>query len=113
MSTYSTGGLAHMMLSHLEADRATFAELAAVCGVSANAKARRKAWYALAAMCADGLALHHRGTYERTEAGSAVLVRLRAGEDVPIDTPKPGARIFTSSGGKDSEAANNRPEVAA
>lgn len=81
MTTFSAHGLAHMMLSHLEMDTASFADLASAVGVAERDKARRKAWYALDALRQSGFVLHHRDSYTITTAGMSALAILRTGCD--------------------------------
>lgn len=92
---YSSGGLAETLLSALEPEPASFAELA---DSLANERRRRKAYYVLRAARCDGL-VERVGPerYDLTPEGRSALAQLRAGLDVVTDDATPNVRVFAYS----------------
>lgn len=89
--SYKHGGKAHQTLLRLDKGPATLAQLRYACDVYESANRRRKHWYVLQALLAEGLVTEFGDGFQITEEGRAKLIEL---DDAP---GAPSVRIFARS----------------
>lgn len=94
LHTYSAGGMAQRLLEMLTDGPVAFWQFRDTCETAGT---RRKAWYIVSAMRADGL-IRRAGseTYDLTKSGREALQDMRAGQDVVIGEAPVSVRIFAN-----------------
>ena len=95
LPTFSPTGRGHMALAVAEHGPVTFADFCMAANVPGAGKDRMKLHFAVKALVEVGfLRFQVPDGYLATEAGLSALRRLRAGESVVADEPRPNCRIF-------------------